>query len=408
MSRSIFLIIVIIIYLSIDFYLLAAFRGLVSTNFNRRVLTIVFLSFSILLLICVCLYSQIDPKQFRELRLCILTAFSIFLFGKIFAAIFLLVDDLRRLGAWTTNFFSFRETPFSQSRLDFMTKSAVVVGAIPVASMTFGIISGAHDYRVRRKKVYFKTIPTAFDGIRIAQISDIHTGSFYNQIAVQGGVDMLLQEKPDIVFFTGDLVNNQSEEAREYLDIFKKIKAPLGVFSVMGNHDYGDYKAWASKEAKLADVKNLHDMHKYMGYDLLLNENRTVKIEGQKIGVLGCENWGSGRFTKYGDLEKTAKGTESLPFKILLSHDPSHWDAQIRPTRPDIDLTLSGHTHGFQFGVEIGDFRWSPVQYRYKQWADLYRESEQYLYVNRGYGFIGYPGRIGILPEITILELRRA
>ena len=175
----------------------------------------------------------------------------------------------------------------------------------------------------------------------------------------------------------------------------------------MGNHDYGDYSEWSSQAAKQQDVKNLHSMHKYMEYDLLLNENRTIKVDGEEIAILGCENWGSGRFSKYGDMKKTIEGVEQ-PFKILLSHDPSHWDAQIRPEYSDIDLTLSGHTHGMQFGVEIGNFRWSPVQYRYKQWADLYQEGDQYLYVNRGYGYIGYPGRIGILPEITILELKRA
>ena len=219
---------------------------------------------------------------------------------------------------------------------------------------------------------------------------------------------MLLGQKPDIPFFTGDLVNNRSEEAKDYLDIFKRVKAPLGVFSVMGNHDYGDYTEWPSEAAKQKDIKKLHEMHAYMGYDLLLNENRTIKVDGEEIAILGCENWGAGRFSKYGDMSKTIEGTEEKPYKLLLSHDPSHWDAQIRPSYPDIDLMLAGHTHGMQFGVEIGDFRWSPVQYRYKQWADHYQEGDQSLYVNRGYGFIGYPGRIGILPEITILELKKA
>lgn len=289
-----------------------------------------------------------------------------------------------------------------------MQKSALIAGAIPVATMTFGIISGAHDYRVRRRIVTSPNLPKAFDGVRVAQISDIHTGSFYNKTAVAGGVDMLNSEKPDIVFFTGDLVNNRSEEAKEYLDIFKKVNAPLGVYSVMGNHDYGDYTNWSSEAAKQQDIKNLHSMHRYMGYDLLLNENRTIKVDGEEIAVLGCENWGAGRFSKYGDMQQTISGVEDHPYKLLLSHDPSHWDAQIKKEYSDIDLMLSGHTHGFQFGIEIGDFRWSPVQYRYKQWADLYQEGNQSLYVNRGYGFLGYPGRIGILPEITILELKRS
>lgn len=300
-----------------------------------------------------------------------------------------------------------RETVFSTSRSDFIKKSAIVAGGIPVATMTFGIISGAHDYRVRRREVFFKNLPKNFDGLRIAQLSDIHTGSFFNKTAVKGGVDMLLNEKPDIAFFTGDLVNNESKEAKDYLDIFKKVQAPLGTYAIMGNHDYGDYKSWPSQKAKQKDIQNLHEMHQYMGWDLLLNENRHLSVDGESIAILGCENWGSGRFSKYGDMKATYTGAENSPFKILLSHDPSHWDAQIRTEYHEVDLTLSGHTHGFQFGIEIGDFRWSPVQYRYKQWADLYQEDDQYLYVNRGYGYIGYPGRIGILPEITVLELKK-
>ncbi len=359
-------------------------------------------------LVGVLLYRQIDPKQFENLRLYITTVFFVLFVGKLFATVFLLLDDIRRGIVWLVNIFPFVEEDRSTSRSDFMQKSALIAGAIPIATMSFGVISGAHDYRVRKRIVSSPNLPKAFDGIRIAQISDIHTGSFFNKTAVEGGVDMLNAQKPDIAFFTGDLVNNKSEEAKDYLDIFKKVNAPLGVYSVMGNHDYGDYTEWSSEAAKQKDIKNLHEMHDYMGYDLLLNENRTIKVDGEEIAILGCENWGAGRFSKYGDMSKTIIGTEEKPYKILLSHDPSHWDAQIRPNHPDIDLMLAGHTHGMQFGIEIGDFRWSPAQYRYKQWADLYQQGNQSLYVNRGYGYIGYPGRIGILPEITILELKRA
>lgn len=319
-----------------------------------------------------------------------------------------MLEDIRRGITWIVNLFPFVEEKHSTSRSDFMQKSAIIAGALPVAAMSFGVISGAHDYRVKKRIVYSPNLPKAFDGIRVAQISDIHTGSFFNKTAVEGGIDLLNAQKPDIAFFTGDLVNNRSEEAKEYLNIFKRVTAPLGVYSVMGNHDYGDYTSWSSEAAKQKDIKNLHEMHRYMGYDLLLNENRTIKVDGEEIAILGCENWGAGRFSKYGDMSKTIAGTEEKPYKLLLSHDPSHWDAQIRQEYQDIDLMLAGHTHGMQFGVEIGNFRWSPVQYRYKQWADLYQEGEQSLYVNRGYGFIGYPGRIGILPEITILELKRS
>ena len=378
-----------------------------SSPISKRITVIGYWSVSVLLLTGVLLYRQIDPKDYGNLRLYITTGFFILFVGKLIASFFLLVDDLRRGIALLVNLLPSTESTYSTSRSDFMKKSALVAGAIPLATMTFGVISGAHDYRVRRKTVYFKNLPSAFDGIRIAQVSDIHTGSFFNKVAVEGGVDLLLAEKPDIAFFTGDLVNNESSEAKEYLDIFKRIQAPLGTFSVMGNHDYGDYSEWSSLEAKQKDIQALHQMHDYMGYDLLLNENRILKVDGEEIAILGCENWGAGRFSKYGDMTKTVAGAEEQPFKILMSHDPSHWDAQVRSDYSDIDLMLSGHTHGMQFGIEIGEFRWSPVKYRYKQWADLYRSGDQYLYVNRGYGYIGYPGRVGILPEITLLELKK-
>ena len=372
----------------------------------RRAVVIAYWLISILAVAGVLMYNLIDPRVFKNLRLYVTTFFFILFMGKALASIFLLIDDARRGITWFVNLFPADDNKFSTSRSDFMAKSAIIAGTIPIATMSFGIISGAHDYRVRRRTIEFPNLPKAFDGMRVAQISDIHTGSFFNKTAVEGGIDMLNAEKPDLFFFTGDLVNNRSEEAKDYLDVFKAVKAPLGKYSVMGNHDYGDYSSWASETAKRQDIRNLHDMHAYMDWDLLLNENRILKVDGEELALLGCENWGAGRFSKYGSMEQTVKGMEEHPFKILLSHDPSHWDAQIRPNYSDIDLTLAGHTHGFQFGVEIGDFKWSPAQYRYKQWSDLHKEGDQYLYVNRGYGFLGYPGRIGILPEITILELK--
>ena len=410
MSRVYFVFFLVSVYLVLDIYVFVAVRSLTESLSPawRKTIWIAYWVLSIGSLVGVLLYRQIDPKQFQNLRLYITTFFFVLFIGKLFSAVFLLLDDIRRGITWLVNIFPFTEEDHSTSRSDFMQKSALIAGAIPIATMSFGVISGAHDYRIRKRVIYSPNLPKAFDGIRVAQISDIHTGSFFNKTAVEGGVDMLLGQKPDIAFFTGDLVNNRSEEAKDYLDIFKRVKAPLGVFSVMGNHDYGDYTEWPSEAAKQKDIKKLHEMHAYMGYDLLLNESRTIKVDGEEIAILGCENWGAGRFSKYGDMSKTIEGTEEKPYKLLLSHDPSHWDAQIRPSYPDIDLMLAGHTHGMQFGVEIGDFRWSPVQYRYKQWADHYQEGDQSLYVNRGYGFIGYPGRIGILPEITILELKKA
>ena len=219
---------------------------------------------------------------------------------------------------------------------------------------------------------------------------------------------MAINEKPALIFFTGDLVNNETDEVSDYFNIFNKVQAPLGVFSTLGNHDYGDYHRWSSPQAKKDNLASMHVAHKELGWDLLDNENRYIEVDGEEICVIGVENWGAGRFTKYGRLDEACVGINDAPVKLLLSHDPSHWDAQVRPEHPEIDMMFAGHTHGFQFGVEIGNFKWSPAQYAYKQWAGLYESGNQKLYVNRGFGFIGYPGRVGIPPEITVFELVRA
>jgi len=296
------------------------------------------------------------------------------------------------------------------TRAEFFDKTAMVAGLVPFASMVTGILSGATDYRVIKKTVYLPNLPNSFDGMRIGQISDIHAGTFFNKTAVKGGVEMLMKEQADVVFFTGDLVNYQTDEVEDYFDVFNKIRAPLGVFSSTGNHDYGNYRKWPSAEAKRKNFQDLLTAHRLLGYDLLMNENRLLESGGDRIAIIGVENWGMGppeRFPKYGKLAEAIKGTEDVPVRILLSHDPSHWDAQIRPEFPGIDLTFAGHTHGFQVGIEVGKFSWSPSQYIYKQWAGLYKEGEQYLYVNRGFGCIGYPGRVGMPPELTIIELKR-
>jgi predicted MPP superfamily phosphohydrolase len=333
-------------------------------------------------------------------------------FSKLFGVIFLLIDDGQRLVRWITKIFTKEEGNTLPgeviNRSEFLSQAAMVATAIPFGAMAYGIISGAHDYRLKRVSLNLPNLPKAFDGIRIAQVSDIHSGSFFNKTAVKGGVELVMDNKPDMIFFTGDLVNNESSEVKEYIDVFNKLRAPLGVFSVTGNHDYGDYKNWASKEAKQQNFKDLIEAHKLLGFDLLMNENRFVEQGGERLAIIGIENWGAGRFTKYGKLDQAYAGTEEAATKILLSHDPSHWDAEVRPKYKDIDLMLSGHTHGFQFGVELGGFKWSPVQYAYKQWAGLYKEGNQHLYVNRGFGYLGYPGRVGMPPEITIIELKKA
>ncbi len=403
--------------LLVDLYVFQAIRviGQDLPDFWRKFIYNGYWGITILVLAGYFAYHFLNPDLYPKLfRNFLLVGIFINYFAKIFAVLFLVVDDLIRVGKWVAGFFSRNEVPDADSgtdkitRSDFLARAAIIAGTIPLVSMSFGIISGAHDYRIRRRKIPVRNLPAAFEGIKIAQISDIHSGSFFNKTAVKGGIHMLLNEKPDMIFFTGDLVNSQTDEIKGYTDVFNKVRAPLGVFSTTGNHDYGDYRSWPTEEAKNNNFKDLVAAHKELGWDLLLNENRMLEIDGEKMAIIGVENWGAGRFSKYGDLAKACKGSEDAPVKVLLSHDPSHWDAVIRPDFSDINLTLAGHTHGFQFGVELGDFKWSPSQYIYKQWAGLYQEGDQYLYVNRGYGFIGYPGRIGIPPEITIIELVKA
>ncbi len=349
-------------------------------------------------------------------RASFLMVFFVLMIVKITFLPFVLADDIRRLFARSKK----NQTPAATApqepakdaipRSEFLMKAGLITGIVPLAGIGVGIYSGAYDYRVRRQVLYLPNLPKSFDGITIGQISDVHSGSFYNKKAVLGGVEMLLGQKPDVIFFTGDLVNRRTDEMYGYQDIFAKVKAPLGVFSTLGNHDYGDYyHDWPSEAAKKKNLDDLKATHKNMGWDLLLNENRRLKVNGEEIGILGCENWGElTRFPKYGKMEPTVKGTEDLPVKLLLSHDPSHWRAQVLEKYPQIDVMFSGHTHGMQFGVRTDSFQWSPVKYVYKEWAGLYREGQQQLYVNVGYGFLGFPGRVGILPEITIFELRAA
>jgi predicted MPP superfamily phosphohydrolase len=259
---------------------------------------------------------------------------------------------------------------------------------------------------VKNISLAFDNLPANFKGLTIVHISDIHSGSLENHSAVAAGVDMINKQKPDMVLFTGDLVNNKADEMDLLQSIFAKIQAPLGVYSTLGNHDYGDYVAWPSTEAKVANLDSLKKVHANMGWRLLMNEHVVLEKGNDKIALLGIENWGAkGRFPKYGRMQDAYPGTENIPFKILMSHDPSHWDAQVRTDYPDISLMLSGHTHGMQFGLENPFFKWSPVQWMYRQWAGLYEEGNQKLYVNRGFGFIGYPGRVGIMPEITVIKL---
>jgi uncharacterized protein len=351
------------------------------------------------------------------IRATFLLLYFLLFVGKISLLPFLLIDDVRRLTIKLIRRFKkdkVSNTPATSTsslpeipRSEFLVKAGLLAGSVPLAAMKITMKSGLYDYRVKHRNLYLSNLPKSFDGLKIGQISDIHSGSFFNKKAVLGGIEMLLNQKPDVIFFTGDLVNTLSNEMRDYQDIFSKVKAPLGVFSTLGNHDYGDYAKWTDPAAKKKNLDNLITTHKNMGWDLLMNENRRLKIDGEEIGILGIENWGElSRFPKYGRMDLAVKNTDDLPVKLLLSHDPSHWRAQVLPQYPQIDMMFSGHTHGMQMGIQTEHFQWSPVEYVYKEWAGFYHEGQQQLYVNVGYGFLGFRGRVGILPEITIFTLK--
>ena len=335
---------------------------------------------------------------------------SLFVF-QILVTIFLLGEDIFRIPQGIYAYFSKmpNQVQFLPQRRKLISQIAIGLAAIPFASLLYGMFRGKYNFKVLSYKLEYDDLPEAFEGFKIAQISDIHSGSFDNPKKVQYGVDLVNAQDADVVFFTGDLVNNRAEEILPWIQTFRKINAKHGVYSILGNHDYGDYSPWESPEAKKKNMEDLKKAQKKMGWDLLLNESRFIEKQGQRIAILGVENWGSGGFKKAGDLNKALSNVAAEDFKILMSHDPSHWEAEVIPHPFNIHLTLSGHTHGMQFGIEIpGWIKWSPIKWRYKQWAGIYEKLNQRLNVNRGFGYLAYPGRVGIWPEVTVITLNRS
>jgi predicted MPP superfamily phosphohydrolase len=398
----------------LDFYVFQALKA-VSQSAGAKTRIIIFATYwtvSVLALLIFVLLPVLHLENFSKgLRSIIFALVAALFFAKFAAAVFLLIDDLRRGIQWVAGklFFSNTEGESIQgegiSRSVFLSWVGLAAGGTILGSLVNGF-SNKYDYHVRKVPLRFAKLPEAFRGMKIVQISDVHSGSFNNKSAVEKGIQAIQNIQPDLILFTGDLVNNRADEMNDYMGVFNKLQAPLGVYSVLGNHDYGDYENWGSMAQKVENLKRLKSIHAELGWKLLLNEHVIFERSGQKIALLGIENWSAkARFPKYGKLSEAYRGAEEIPFKILMSHDPSHWDAEVRTNYQDIDLMLSGHTHGMQFGVELPWLKWSPVQYVYKQWAGLYEEQAQKLYVNRGFGFIGYPGRVGIMPEITLLEL---
>ena len=406
-------VIVILVVLLIEYYAFSAFKFAVR-NMKLPYRQITLGVYGLLTVIWFAMLFSFDyfrtADMNKGLRNVVIVYFMGLLLSKILIAVFLLLDDGRRLVYYLIGlFYSKESTPLSvqsgMTRSEFLTKFALLFGGTVFGTMLYGM-SNRYNYNIKKLKLAFGHLPKAFKGLKIIQISDIHSGSFNDVAAVQKGVDMILAEKPDLILFTGDLVNNKSDEMEDYISVFSKLKAPLGVYSIFGNHDYGDYVHWESEEAKRLNLETLKGIHEQLGWRLLLDEHVAIEKEGEQFGLIGVENISASRgFHSYGNLHNAYQGAEQYPFKILMSHDPSHWDSETTNSFKDIDLTLSGHTHGMQFGVEIPWLKWSPIQYAYKRWAGLYQKENQYLYVNRGYGFLGYPGRVGILPEITLIEL---
>ena len=411
------ILIFIVILVAIDFYVYHGLRFLFANrDSSARTFAIVFWTITAVALGILLLGFFTDwrswPKVIRTY------AFSIVVFvylAKVLMSIFLVIDDAIRLlrfgGSFASGLISSEKVaePLRISRLRFIVQTGAFLSAIPLLSLVYGMMGGTSRFRVRTVKLSLPGLPPEFEGFKAVQISDLHVGSFFSQEPLQRAVDLIHEQRPDVIFFTGDLVNDRHHEALEHKELLSSLNAPMGVYSVLGNHDYGDYYRWETIEEKEDNLRRMKELHGELGWKLLLNDHAYLERNGERIGLVGVENWSARmNFKRYGDMQKATAGFNPAAVNILLSHDPSHWQSEITSNYKYIDLMLAGHTHGFQFGVEIPGFRWSPVQYVYKQWADLYTDNQQHLYVNRGLGFIGYPGRVGILPEITVLEFTRA
>jgi predicted MPP superfamily phosphohydrolase len=410
MRNPLFLFILVIVLILIDFYIYQVVRGLLqgTTATTKLTINVVYWSLCITSLCSFLLFPFITNPYFRQY------IFSIsigWVMAQVFMVLFFLIDDIRRGTFWTVGQIAsstgakFMNTENGIPRSAFLSWLGIGASSTLFFSLLYGF-GNKYNYKLVKKKVVIKGLPSAFIGFKIVHISDIHSGSLKDQEAVKKGIELIQQQNADMVLFTGDLVNDRATEMTDWMEVFNKIKAPHGVFSILGNHDYGDYVSWDSPEAKSKNLQDLMQVHNNLGWRLLMNENVRIVKEGAYVQLVGIENWGAkARFPKYGKLDIAMEGVHNEDPIILMSHDPSHWDAQVINDYPQIDLMLSGHTHGMQFGLENPYFKWSPVQWVYKQWAGIYKNGGQQLYVNRGFGFLGYPGRVGIMPEVTLIEL---
>lgn len=406
------ILILLILILALDAYLLFAFRDVLSllgiVPESSVVILSVFAALSLFAMVYILIGLRKRVTHFtQQAKDRVFATVVSFYLAKVLTSLVLLVDDLRRGVYWVIK--SLGVSEISMDRTLLLTAGGFLIGLALFALLIYGMIRNQHRYQVRKVRVPIRNLPESLRNLRIVQISDIHSGSFRKTRPVGKAIEKINALKPDLIFFTGDLVNHVADEIDPFVEIFKNLDSAHGIYSILGNHDYGDYVSWKNFDDKKANLERLCEKHKNMGWDLLLNEFRKIRVGSADIGVIGVENYSAHpRFAKYGDMQEATSGFEQADLNILLSHDPTHWDDEITSKYPFVQLTLSGHTHGFQFGFEWKDrFKWSPVQYMYRQWAGLYRAGKQYLYVNRGFGYIGYPGRVGILPEITLLVLER-
>lgn len=400
MQRN-FLIIAGIIFL-LEFYVYQAFKTLTNNTYLRIafwVITLAVYGYFIFEL----LNMRRSDRDHHRVQI-VASIFLIFLIPKIFIILFLFLEDISRFFRYLFTFFAAPETYFPERR-QFISLAGVGLAAVFSGLIIDGIVFGKYRHRVRKVKLKLSGLPDSFKGYKIVQISDVHSGSFFHPEKLQKAIDLINEQDADLVLFTGDMVNNFANEFQPFIPLFSSIRSKDGKFSVLGNHDYGDYAEWKSKEEKAANIPSLIQFQKEAGFEMLRNEHRIIEKNGEKLYILGVENWGEKPFPQYGDLDKATLGVPADAAKILMSHDPTHFDRIVKNHPSNVQLTLSGHTHGMQFGIDLKNVRWSPVQYRYKKWADLYESHGKYLYVNRGFGVIGFPGRVGIEPEITLFEL---
>ena len=395
-------IILLAVFFIIEIYVYQAIRNITTNNYIRIGYWVFTLLAYGIILYWILTFNRAS-RDHQQIQLMV-SAMMIFVLPKLLSVIFLLIGDFTRFVEFGFKYFTAKENYFPERRKFISTTALAAAGIFSLLAID-GIIFGKYRHTVRKVKLRFKNLPENFKGYKIVQISDVHSGSFFNPQKLQKAIDLINEQDADVVLFTGDMVNNYADEFKPFIPLFKSIKAKDGKFSILGNHDYGDYGAWNSREEKAQNIPTLKNYQAEAGFKMLRNENIALEKNGEKIYLLGVENWGIKPFPQYGDLDKALKDVPEDAIKVLMSHDPTHFDEVVKKHKTNVHLTLSGHTHGMQFGLDLKNIKWSPVKFKYKKWADLYESEGKYLYVNRGFGVIAYPGRVGINPEITVIEL---